>query len=219
MPVRKRKWLTAIGLIGAMSAVAWADVKKAPAKGSPAAVKKPVSLPGFTAEREAAALVFVRQHHPQLLDLLESLKKKNPARYQDAIRDLFQTSESLTELRGRGEGRYQLALEAWKLRSRSEVLAAKLKLGADSSREKELREVLAAQIDAQIRQQEMELDQLRQRSEKIEQSIVRLRGNRSKQVEARYRALVHGVKRDSTGPAPAKAAAKADQPVREGQSQ
>ena len=50
---------------------------------------------GMNVAREAAALAFVHEHHPELESLLASLKERQPKQYEAAIRDLFRHSERL----------------------------------------------------------------------------------------------------------------------------
>ena len=80
----------------------------------------------FTAEREAAALVFVERHHPELGSLLERLKPMNEAEYEKAIVELFSLSETLADLSQRDPKRHELAVEAWKARSRVQLLTAQM---------------------------------------------------------------------------------------------
>ena len=62
-------------------------------------VSAPVlALPRFTEEREAAALLFVKKHLPDLSPLLGELKKTNPTRYHQEISEIFQVSEMLADL-------------------------------------------------------------------------------------------------------------------------
>ena len=93
---------------------------------------RPSSLP-LTPEREAAAITFVRQHHAELVDLLNQLKETKPAEYQAAIRELFQTSERLAQLREQDPQRYELELDAWKTKSRIRLLAARSTMSGDMS--------------------------------------------------------------------------------------
>ena len=78
------------------------------------------------AEREAAALAFVRENHPELADLLEQLKAMKPDQYERAINELWQVSRTLANYKKNEKRRYQPALDVWKARSRAELLAAQL---------------------------------------------------------------------------------------------
>lgn len=155
----------------------------------PARPQKPV-LPEFTAEREADALRFVRNHHTELADLLEQLKGMNLPQYQRAIRELYQASELLAAARLRDPERYKLDLEAWQWKSRVELLAARLASSRDPSMEKDLRRLLGKQVDVQLAQQYLERDRLRQKLEKVETQIRRLESDRDKTIENRFRKLI-----------------------------
>jgi hypothetical protein len=82
-------------------------------------------LPKFTEEREAAALHFVGKQCPELLPLLQDLKKTNRAAYESQIRETFQVTEWLAELQD-DEKRYALELKMWKAENQALVLVAKL---------------------------------------------------------------------------------------------
>ncbi len=77
----------------------------------------------MTPEREAAALDFVKSHHPELVALLDQLKAKDRRQYDVVVRDLFRTSERLATMHANDLSRYEIALRAWKLKSRIQVLA------------------------------------------------------------------------------------------------
>ena len=145
----------------------------------------------FTPEREAAALSFVNRHHPELAAILAKLKGRNLSAYQDAVIDLFRTSEALADQRVRDPKRQELALEAWKAKSRVEVLTAKLADPASrASLADELREALSHQIQVDIRKHQYELDALRARERKLQDQIHKLERERSQIVEAKVKKLV-----------------------------
>jgi len=107
---------------------------KATASGTPAVLtadglkpaKGPKGLQGFTPEREAAALTFVRAHHPELAELLDRLKTRRPQEYQKAIRELFRASERLAQSQEQAPQRYEMELSEWKLQSRVQLLVARM---------------------------------------------------------------------------------------------
>jgi hypothetical protein len=104
-------------------------------------------LAGFTPEREAAALSFVRTNHPELADLLDRLKVRQPQEYQKAVRDLSRVSERLALSRAEFPSRYELELKQWKLTSRIQVLTARLSMGRTPKQEEELKQLLAEQLE------------------------------------------------------------------------
>src|ERR1700719_964914 len=119
-----------------------ADAPKPKPADPPPKVVKPAERVPLTPEREAAAITFVRQHHAELVDLLNQLKESKPAEYQAAIRELFQTSERLAPLSEQAPPRYELELEAWKVKSRIQLLAARSTMSGDKSFEDQLHAAL-----------------------------------------------------------------------------
>jgi hypothetical protein len=145
--------------------------------------------PALDADREADALAFVRQHHPELATVLEALKPMNPVEYRKAIVDLSQVSRTLAEVKSRNPRRYDLALDAWKARSRVELLAAQLSRAPSEELRSQLRLAIEAKLDVEIRRHRFELQQAELAASKARQSLDRLEKNRESVVEARFRAL------------------------------
>jgi hypothetical protein len=141
-------------------------------------------------EREAAALAFVRENHPELADLLEQLKAMKPDQYERAINELWQVSRSLANFKKNEKRRYEPALDVWKARSRAELLAAQLAGTPDAALEGKLRAALKTQLDAEIHQQKVERELARERLHKLDESIDRLESRRDKVVESRFQIMV-----------------------------
>lgn len=189
-PVRRCPILIPILILVALLSTSGPSLAQGPASARKAKAAAP-SRPAFSPEREAAALVFVRRHHPELLTLLERLKPMNGTEYEKAIVDLFVVSETVADLQQRDPRRAELAIEAWQARSRVRLLAAQV--AADpgkADRESELRQALEAQIDVEIRQQKYEREQAEARVRKLGDTIGKLERERSGLVEARMRGLV-----------------------------
>ncbi len=138
-------------------------------------------LPVFTEEREAAALTFVRRHYPDLLPLLERVRRADWKRYQQEICEIFQFSEALTELRIRDERRYQLELERWKTESRALVLVARLST-SNSAEKPALQSDLR---DAAKRLVELDMELLRLRIEELERELAEARDEMGRAEEKR----------------------------------
>jgi hypothetical protein len=142
------------------------------------------------AERETAALAFVRENHPELADLLEQLKAMKPDQYQRAISELWQVSRSLATFKKNENRRYQPALDVWNAKSRAELLAAQLASKPDAALEGQLRVALNTQLDAEIRQQKVERELAKERLHKLDESIDRLESRHDKLVELRYQNML-----------------------------
>src|SRR5262245_55115605 len=144
----------------ARSALAVAVVLLAPA------IAPAEPLPRFTEEREAAALHFVRKHCPELVPLLDELKKANRTAYELQIRETFQVTELLAELQDDSK-RYDLELKIWKAENKALVLVAKL-----ATPKEDERKVIEGQLQALAKELvELEVQSLEHRVELIQSEL------------------------------------------------
>jgi hypothetical protein len=162
--------------------------------------------PDVDPDREADALGFVRQHHPELATVLEALKPKNPAEYKKAIVEISQVSRTLADLKSRNPKRYDLALDAWKTKSRVELLAAQLAGSPSEELRSQLRLAIEARVDVEIRRQKFELEQAEQAAKKAREALDRLESHREAVVESRFRALQPKKSQKTKKPTPPKTA-------------
>lgn len=147
-------------------------------------------LPAFTAEREAAAMMFVRQQFSELADLLTQLKTANPDEYEKAIRELFRTSETLAETQSKDPRRYELDLCAWKVNSRVQLLSAKLGMAQTATLEDELKAAVRDQADVRIARQKLERERVAARLEKLDANIAAMEAERDPQAEKQFNMLL-----------------------------
>lgn len=138
---------------------------------------------------EAQAMAFVGEHHPELARLLEPLKAKNPAEYRKAVGEISQVARNLAEVKRRNPRRHELALDAWKTKSRVELLAARLAGAPFEEIRSQLRTAIEAKVDAEVARQRFELAQAEANVRKLRESLDRLENHRDAVVEARFRAL------------------------------
>src|SRR5215212_6896379 len=99
-------------------------------------------LPRFTEEREAAALHFMRKHCPELVPLLDELKKVSRPAYEQQVRETFQVTELLADLQDDPK-RYELELKIWKAENKALVLVAKLATPKEEDRKAAEEQLLA----------------------------------------------------------------------------
>jgi hypothetical protein len=149
--------------------------KQAPAKQAPArpAAAKPAPPP-LTAEREAEALAFAREHHPELATLIEKLRKDNRRQFDRALRQLVADRDRLVQLKKRVPAQYDLALAVWKLDSRAHLLAARMTMSQDPALEAELKNVLRDRVDVRLKQLQFERDRANARLKQLETERGRL---------------------------------------------
>ncbi len=167
------------------------DNKSADPARSKSVLKKsvPSSTTTITPENEAEALAFVLENAPELAKVLAVLKPMDPVEYRKAITELYQVSKNLGELKIRNPKRYEYSLEAWKTRSRVELLAAQLAGAPSEELRSQLRLAIEAKVDAEIRRQRFELEQAEAAAKRARETLERLETNRQTIVDARFRAL------------------------------
>jgi hypothetical protein len=197
----------AVGLLATI--VAAADKPEAPSSTTPLqpAGKQPAKTAPvmLTPEREAAAIQFVRQHHPELVDLLQGLKETNAVQYQTAVRQLFQTSERLAKIHETDPPRYELELNLWKIKSRIQLLAARSSMTRDPEIESQLRAALAEQAQVRLQELQMDRDRAAERLKKLDASIDQFKNNRQRNIEKQFDVLMRDIDRSRQS---AKATAK-----------
>ena len=162
-------WLLAAAVVGVvlLQTVGFAEPEKTKAESNAA---KPTAFL-MTPEREAAAVTFAQQHHPELEQLIQSLKKSDRRQYRLAIQHLYTQSEKLARIRERSEERYLNALKVWQLDSRIRLMAARLSMTDDPTWEAELKKLLEARHDLRLEQLEAEQIKLLERLSKVERDI------------------------------------------------
>jgi hypothetical protein len=193
-----------------------AATKPAPAKPNAARPLAPLS-----ADREAAALAFAREQHPELFALIDKLRRDNRRDYDRAIRELSQACERLTRLKKVAPDQYALALEAWKLDSRTQLLAARMTISPTPALEAELKQLLAERADVRLKEFKAERARLQDRITKLNASIQSLETDKNGVVEKDLLRIKRSVaarsRRPATRPAnkPAPSAIASKAPVTE----
>lgn len=167
-------------------------------------------LAGFTPEREAAALSFVRTHHPELADLLDRLKVRQPHEYQKAVRDLSRVSERLALSREEFPSRYELELKQWKLTSRIQVLTARLSMGRTPKQEQELKQLLAEQLETHRELVVLNLERAQGRVAALSRELDDLDSRKQAILDGKFEKAIKGAEQrrpaGKTGPSAAKKA-------------
>lgn len=136
-------------------------------------------------QRQQKLLGFVREHHPELENLLKTLQEKRPDKYRSAIRALNQSYERLLQLEGDPK-KYHAALRNWKLKSRIDLLAARIAIKDNPQQREKLKKLVAQHVDARANQLRAEKKRLEQRMAKIDQQLARVGQNREQEVERQF---------------------------------
>ena len=207
-----RRWLGLFCLLAALTSTTSVAADKArrgekpPARPGTAhriekANKQPKSSPGFTPERQAAAIAFARRHHPALARLLVHLKRAETREYQRAIRALLRTNDHLAQIRQRNAEQYERALEAWKLKSRIQLLVARIRMtqtGTAPENEtlrRKLKQALVEQSDLRRAQLVEERKRVADRLKRLDAQIERMQKERDSQAEKQLELLTRPKKK------------------------
>mgnify|MGYP001126223202 CR=1 FL=1 len=181
---------------------------------TPVRAARPLEI---TPEREAIALSFAQEHHPEMAALLGHLKRSNKRQYERAIRELFRTSERLAQAKERDDARYELDLEIWKVESQIRLLVARLTMSpGDVEMQEKLRSLLMERVDLRIRRQRMDRDRLAARVQRLDENIASLESEREALVDQSYAKLIESVSTFGIQPqrrSPAAAAASKTDPA------
>jgi hypothetical protein len=161
--------LLAAGLLtlGAPSVVAAEPISVQP----PAArAADPASAPPLD-EQATAALAFAAEHHPELVPLLERLRREAATEFAAAIADLEKTREQIARLGDRQPERQAAALADWKLSSRIRLVLARLATNPSAMAEAELRELVAARARKRMAAARAERERTAVRLQKLTEQL------------------------------------------------
>lgn len=158
-------------------------------------------LPRFTEEREAAALHFVRKHSPELIPLLEELKRNNRPAYELQVRETFKVTEFLTDLQDEPK-RYELELKVWKAENKAMVLVARLATPKEDDRkalEEQLQGVAKELVDLEIQGAEYRVQQLERELTSVREELAKARDNADRSAREKYEGLLEKARRKRSG--------------------
>jgi len=143
--------------------------------------------------REKMALAFVREHYPELAELVAALKPIRTDEYERAISELYLNSRNLAHLRLQDPPRYEASLEAWKAKLKLHVLAAELATGTRADPREPLHAALVRLFDAQLKLQRLEQAAVKAQLQKLTERLERTEKNRDALIEAQLRELLRNV--------------------------
>jgi len=144
-------------------------------------------------QSEADAIAFVQEHHPELVSLLQSLKSMRQREYEMAIREIVRTKKRLETLAKRETDLHGMELDAWKLKSKIDLLMAKA-IARDKSFDKVvLRELLSQQVENQKKRWMHEQSTITKRQEQLVELLKRTEGHEDERVEQQLAAHLKNV--------------------------
>ena len=143
----------------------------------------------ITPEREAAAIAFAGQNHPELSLLLANLKQNNPTEYHAAVVELDRIVERLTSLKPKNVTQHDSELAHWKMDSRIRLMAARLTMSDNPALEAELKAAVREKVELTLTERKAERERLQRRVEKLDQTIVELSAKLDEVAEKEFAAL------------------------------
>ena len=158
------------------------------------------SLPRFTEEREAAAQFFVRKHCPEIVPLLDELKKSNRPAYELQIRETFQVTELLADLQEDSK-RYDLELKIWKAENKAMVLVAKLATPKYEDRkaiEEQLKVLAKELVDLEVLALEHRVEILERESTNAREELVKARDSVERTTKEKFEGFLEKAKKRRT---------------------
>ena len=142
---------------------------------------------------ESDAIAFVKEHHPELVALLQSLKSMRQKEYDMAIREIVRTKKRLEALAKKEIDLHGMELDAWKLKSKIDLLMAR-GIAQDKSFDKNaLRELLSQQLENQKKRWKREQTTLAKHQEQLTELLARTEGFENEKVEQQLSAHLKSV--------------------------
>lgn len=132
---------------------------------------KPESL---SDSEEQSVIDFVKANQPKLQQLLTFLKNKQPAQYQQAIREVSRTKSRLSNLENRDKEMYAIELELWQVRSQLRMLTAEISVSKAEAKEKlteKLKNLAEQEAKLELQRLTLEHSRLATRVEQLENQI------------------------------------------------
>lgn len=163
--------------------------RPASASARPSPAKPPTRQPGDEARpttatgkiSEAESLAFAREHHPELAQLLDTLRGMDRRHFDDALRDLSRDVERLMRMRDREPDRYPLSLELWKLESRIRLEVARYSTTGNDDFQVRLKPLIDQRREARVKLLQLDRSKAVERLKRIDEQLATLRSESDKQ--------------------------------------
>jgi len=144
---------------------------------------------------ERQALAFAEKHYAELAEVLRVLRRSQPQRYREAMRQLTRTVRQLEAIHRRDPRRYELELAVWKAEMKVKLLAARLGMSPETALERQLEEAVRQQLLARLALQRYLCERLEARLRELQQEVQRLERTLDQEVQRRVRRLKGAVHR------------------------
>lgn len=141
----------------------------------------PKSQPNVSKERRAELMAFVKQHHPEIRPLLNSLQKSRPSQYQATLRQMDREVRSINSHKTRFPARYKKMLAHWVTKSQIKLLSARLalkkKLEEQQALEKQILRLIQKQQSLRTDILKLDIERTRKRLIGFESELKKIKNN------------------------------------------
>ncbi|MBX3417556.1 MAG: hypothetical protein KF851_08145 [Pirellulaceae bacterium] len=159
------------------------------------------SMAGRMAEMEKVrnerALEFVKEHHPQVLRLMNALEKNNAAQYRQALGSLAMEVDRLNMVKQRDSDRYPNALEMWKNQKSIDIVSAQIATQAETDELRQrMRELLQQRRELSVANLELDIKVAEARLARLERVKAEMAED-DPNLESRIDQMIQRAKRSS----------------------
>lgn len=147
------------------------------------------SAKSVSPEDQQATMNFVREHHPELANLLDQLQKSRPEEFRAAIRQLVPQTQSILRVRDRAPARYPAQLAIWKRDSEIRLLVARWARNPDPELESRIKELIHERQQARKMDLEIEQKRLQEQLQKINEQLQAFAADPPSRVDTEWQQL------------------------------
>lgn len=148
-------------------------------------------------------LAFVGQHQPRLLELMNFLKKKQPAQYEQALKEMTRSKQRLEGWAKRDQEMYAIELELWQTRSQLRLLAAEISVAKDEKKgalERRLAKLVEKEIGQNLSRLSLQQARLKKQLGQLDRQIEQHRTERDEMVARSLRVWQNRIAKQSPKP-------------------
>ena len=146
-------------------------------------------------KRQEELAAFVKEHHPELVQLLQHLKKNRKPEFQAAMVDLDRAEKRITLHKDRNPERYLIELNLWKSRSRIRMLMAQLAVQDNPKIQAGLKREVARFFKCREQQLLNDKQRLQDRLQNVNESLKKISDEREDLVERQFQSYLRNAQR------------------------
>ena len=157
------------------------------------------------AEMEAKILQFAGAQEPKLLELMKFLKQRQPAAYQQALREMSRGQQRLESLAQRDEELHAVESELWQLKAKLRLTAAEISVAKkDSVKDLEAKlESLAEDLEAtEIARLKILRDRAADQLKQLQEQILARESGQDEQVKRIIKSWQSRIRKQSSNAKP-----------------